>query len=99
MVAQPNRWQQLAKDELEQPLDADAPLLQRLEQRQRCQEGSVIYKNRGSTVEPAFGQIKSARECRHFMQRGLAKANAEWTLICLTHNLLKYYRHQMDARN
>ena len=85
--------------QLEQPLAADAALLHRLEQRQRCQAGQQVYKNRGSTAEPVFGQIKSARGCRRFMQRGLANVQAEWDLICLTHNLLKLHWRQMAERN
>ena len=30
---------------------------------------------------------------RKFLLRGLESVSAEWQLICLTHNLLKIWRH------
>lgn len=56
-------------------------------------EGRKIYGRRKETVEPVFGQIKSARNFRGFLLRGLAKAKSEWTLVCLGHNLLKLHRY------
>jgi transposase len=53
-----------------------------------------LYAQRKAVVEPVFGQIKEARGIRRFLLRGLDKANAEWSLICLTHNLLKLFRAQ-----
>ncbi len=54
--------------------------------------GHAIYALRKTIVEPVFGQIKGARGFRRFSVRGLAKVQAEWSLICLTHNLLKLFR-------
>lgn len=58
----------------------------------RTGEGQAVYKMRKAIVEPVFGQIKEVRGIRRFSMRGLAKVQAEWQLICLTHNLLKLYR-------
>jgi transposase len=38
------------------------------------------------------GQVKQARGLRQFLLRGIEKVRAEWSLICLTHNLLKLHR-------
>jgi len=54
--------------------------------------GLGLYKKRSRTVEPVFGQVKSARACERFMQRGLASVGSEWKLICATYNLLKLFR-------
>jgi transposase len=54
--------------------------------------GKALYAMRRCTVEPVFGQIKSARRLDRFSFRGLRKVKAEWQLFCLTHNLLKLYR-------
>jgi hypothetical protein len=54
--------------------------------------GHAVYALRKAIVEPVFGQIKGARGFRRFAFRGLAKVQAEWSLICLTHNLLKLFR-------
>ena len=55
--------------------------------------GQAIYPKRKSTVEPVFGQIKQARGLRQFLLRGKQNVSAEWQIWCLTHNLLKLYRH------
>ena len=55
-------------------------------------EGRDVYKMRKAIVEPVFGQIKGPRGFRRFAFRGLTKVQAEWQLICLTHNLLKLFR-------
>jgi hypothetical protein len=54
--------------------------------------GKTIYKFRKAIVEPVFGQVKDARGIRTVLLRGLVQAQAEWQLICLTHNLLKLHR-------
>jgi len=40
-----------------------------------------------------FGQIKDCRRLARFLLRGLCKVKGEFELWCLTHNLLKLYRH------
>jgi transposase len=54
--------------------------------------GKRVYSQRKETVEPVFGQIKEARGLRRFLFRGLGSVQAEWSLICATHNLLKLFR-------
>ena len=56
-------------------------------------EGKAVYARRKVIVEPVFGQIKEARGFRRFLLRGLANIRGEWRLVCLTHNLLKLWRH------
>jgi hypothetical protein len=59
----------------------------------KTEQAAEIYKQRKVIVEPVFGQIKQQRGIREFRLRGIKKTKAEWQLICLTHNLLKLYRH------
>ena len=54
--------------------------------------GREVYKMRKAIVEPVFGQVKEARGFRRFSLRGLENVNAEWMLVCATHNLLKIFR-------
>lgn len=56
--------------------------------------GAAIYSRRKVVVEPVFGQIKEARGFRRFLLRGLTKVRSEWSLIALTHNLLKLHAAQ-----
>jgi transposase len=57
-------------------------------------DGKALYTLRRQTIEPVFGQIKEQQGARRFLRRGLAACDAEWKLLCGTHNLLKLWRHQ-----
>ncbi len=65
---------------------------QRMARTLRTKNGRATYKKRKGQVEPVFGQIKQAGGFRQFAMRGIAKMQAEWQLVCLTHNLLKLWR-------
>lgn len=71
---------------------------ERMAQKLRTPEGQARYAKRKHIVEPVFGQIKQARGFRQFLLRGLKKVKGEWTLLCLTHNLLKIW-HRQPALN
>ncbi len=60
----------------------------------KTEEGREVYKQRKLIVEPVFGQVKEVRGFRRFSFRGLQKNDAEWQLVCLTHNLLKLFRRR-----
>jgi hypothetical protein len=40
-----------------------------------------------------FGPPPKQQSARRFLRRGLAACQAEWKLLCGTHNLLKLWRH------
>lgn len=71
---------------------ADASIKEKMRHKLGTATGKALYAARKHIIEPVFGQIKSARGIRGFLQRGLEKVAAEWQLICLTHNLLKIWR-------
>lgn len=71
---------------------ASATVQQRMWQKLKSVEGCLLYKLRKAIVEPVFAQIKHLRGFRQFLLRGLAQVEAEWLLICMTHNLLKLFR-------
>jgi transposase len=60
--------------------------------------GKARYAKRRETVEPTFGQIKEQQGARRFLRRGMAACEAEWKLLCGTHNLLKLWRHTAIQR-
>ena len=76
---------------------AEASAKEKMRQKLSSATGRALYAARKRIVEPVFGQIKSARGIRGFLMRGLEKVSAEWQLICLTHNLLKIWRHTQSA--
>ena len=75
-----------------EPPDEAASALEQMKQKLKTETGRGLYKMRKAIVEPVFGQIKAARGIRAFLLRGLEKVQAEWKLICATHNLLKMFR-------
>jgi hypothetical protein len=56
------------------------------------ERGRTLYAKRAHTVEPVFGHIKEVRRVKRFARRGLSACDAEWKLVCATHNLLKLWR-------
>ena len=64
----------------------------RMERKLLTKRGRALYKMRGVLVEPVFGQVKEGQGVRRFMRRGLGAAQSEWSLVGMTHNLLKLWR-------
>jgi transposase len=81
------------------PAQAEVGVAERMRQKLRTLEGRAVYKMRKAVVEPVFGQIKEARGFRKFLLRGLEKVQAEWKLICATHNLLKLFQSGWSPRS
>ena len=73
-------------------LGAGATIQERMAAKLQTPTGKRAYSRRKETVEPVFGQIKEARGIRRFLFRGLGSVQAEWSLICATHNLMKLFR-------
>jgi len=69
-----------------------SPLRKRMRQKLQTAEGRTIYARRKCITEPVHGQIKQARGFRQFLLRGLPQVQGEFTLVALTHNLLKLWR-------
>ena len=72
---------------------------QKMRDKLKTKIGKAIYARRKVIVEPPFGQIKEARGFRRFSLRGMPKVRSEWTLVCLTHNLLKLFRATRSAKS
>jgi transposase len=75
----------------------DLTAKQRMARKLRTKKGRETYAKRKGMIEPIFGQVKHVRGFRQFLLRGLEKMRGEWRLICLTHNLLKLFRHLQRA--
>ena len=73
-------------------LTTDASVQQRMWHKLQSKAGAAIYDQRKAIVEPVFAYLKHVRGRRQFLLRGLAQVQAEWLLICLTHNVLKMFR-------
>ena len=77
--------------------ETPATAQERMAAKVRTPAGKALYARRKVIVEPVFGQIKEARGFRRFLLRGLDNLRGEWRLVCLTHNLLKFWRHAWAA--
>ena len=76
---------------------AEASWAERMSRKLRTKRGRAAYSKRKETVEPVFGQIKQGRGFRQFLMRGKEKVSGEWSLICMTHNILKLWKHSSEA--
>ena len=59
--------------------------------------GKALYRTRGATVEPVFGQMKFNRSFERFKRRGRSACRSEWRLFSASHNLLKLHNHRTAA--
>ena len=73
-------------------LPTNATLQERMWHKLASKAGREVFSRRKAIVEPVFAQIKHVRGFRQFLLRGLAQVEAEWLLVCMTHNLLKAFR-------
>jgi len=74
---------------------ADLTAKEKMARKRRTKKGRATYARRKSIVEPVFGQIKRCRGFVQFLLRGMEKMRGEWSLVCLTHNLLKLFRARL----
>ena len=93
----PNQRKPLNGDE-QTTLPTDATLQERMWHKLGSKAGREVFSRRKVIVEPVFAQIKHVRGFRQFLLRGLAQVEAEWLLVCMTHNLLKAFRAQKSPQ-
>jgi transposase len=76
----------------EEPIPQELSPVELMERKLMTERGRKLYKIRGKTVEPVFGQIKEVLGFDRFMRRGFEACRSEWSLICAVYNLLKLWR-------
>lgn len=64
---------------------------ERMARRLQTQRGQHSYRQRMTTSEPVFGQLKQAMGFRQFLLRGLVKVRGEWALLCTAFDLRKLW--------
>ncbi|HUF45991.1 MAG TPA: transposase [Aestuariivirgaceae bacterium] len=67
----------------------------RMERKLRTKRGRAIYRQRGATIEPVFGQMKERQGADRFSMRGLELCRGEWHLQAAVHNLRKLHRESV----
>jgi hypothetical protein len=93
----PNQRKPL-KGEEQTTLPTNATLQERMWHKLANKAGREVFSRRKVIVEPVFAQIKHVRGFRQFLLRGLRQVEAEWLLVCMTHNLLKAFRAQKSPQ-
>ena len=68
------------------------PLRSAMRSKLQTPEGREVYARRKVITEPVHGLTKHVRGFRQFLLRGIHKVAGEFTLVSLTHNLLKLWR-------
>ena len=68
---------------------------QRMQRKLRTKRGRALYRQRGSSVEPVFGQMKERQGAGRFSMRGLQACRGEWHLHAAVHNLRKLHRESV----
>ncbi len=71
---------------------------ERMQRKLRTKRGHSRYRQRGSSVEPVFGQMKDRQGARRFSMRGLDRCRGEWLLDATVHNLRKLHRESVRRR-
>lgn len=64
-----------------------------IEMREGLKEKKIqdLHRRRMGTIERVFGYIKEkGMKFRRFSVRGIEKVRAEWTLVCMAYNLIKW---------
>jgi transposase len=74
------------------PLPKNATARDRMDRKLLTKRGRSLYKLRGQTIEPVFGQMKDRQGADRFMMRGLPACQGEWKLHAAVHNLRKLHR-------
>ena len=85
------------RDAKPEPVTDESTTRERMKSKVLTDEGRAKYGLRKETVEPVFGQIKRCMGFRQFSMRGQNACEAEWSLVCAAHNLLKLFRYGAAA--
>jgi len=68
---------------------------ERMDRKLRTKRGRGLYRQRGASVEPVFGQMKDRQDAGRFSMRGLELCRGEWQLQAAVHNLRKLHRESI----
>jgi len=62
----------------------------------KTQEAKEIYKIRGQTIEPVFGDIKENKGFSGFLTRGIETVRTEFNIICAARNIKRIWVHLQE---
>ena len=65
-------------------------------EKMKTDKAKEIYKIRGQTVEPVFGDIKENKGLSAFLTRGIEGVRAEFNIICAARNLKRIWAYLLN---
>ena len=68
---------------------------ERMDRKLRTKRGRGLYRQRGRSVEPVFGQMKDRQGAGRFSMRGTERCRGEWQLDAAVHDLRKLHRESV----
>ena len=71
---------------------------ERMDRKLRTKRGRALYRQRGASVEPVFGQMKDRQDAGRFSMRGLELCRGEWQIQAAVHNLRKLHRESVRRK-
>lgn len=71
---------------------------ERMDRKLRTKRGRALYRQRGASVEPVFGQLKDRQDAGRFSMRGLELCRGEWQIQAAVHNLRKLHRESVRRK-
>lgn len=78
-------------------------LIEEMRERLKTEKGIEMKKQRSTTVEPTFGNMKHNKKFTRFLLRGTEKAAIEFILMCIAINIEKIFNyitaHQVDLNS
>lgn len=77
---------------------SDMSARERMERKLLTRRGRELYRLRGQTVEPVFGQMKETQGAGGFMMRGEEETRGEWSLHCAAHNIKKLHSESVRRK-
>lgn len=69
--------------------DPDEKHIEEMKQKIDSGLGKEMITRRFATVEPVFGNLRGNKRLHRFTLRGQAKADGQWKLYCMVHNIEK----------
>lgn len=73
--------------------DGQPSRCEQMKHRIDSEEGKRMITRRFATVEPVFGNLRGNKRLDHFTLRGEKKADGQWKLYCMVHNIEKLTPH------
>ena len=67
-------------------------MYQKVRERLKTENGSALYRRRGTEIETVFGEVKGNKGFRRFLTFGKQNTTCEWGIHMIAYNMKSIYR-------